>query len=79
MLAEILIRTTKRLAATKLADDYHDRVDEAAGGDCEGTGDDDGGGDDDYDDDACNDHNDEHGDRNREETYMVMAQMASVG
>ena len=56
MLAEILIRTTKRLAATKLADDYHDRVDEAAGGDCEGAGDDDGGGDDDYYDGACNDH-----------------------
>lgn len=55
MLANILIRTTKRLAATKLADDVHDRVDEAAGGDCEGAGDDDGGGDDDYEDGACDD------------------------
>ena len=79
MLAKLLIRTTKRLAATKLADDSHDRVDEAAGGDCEGAGDDDGGGDDDYDDDACNDHSDDHGDCNREETYMAMAHMTCVG
>ena len=53
MLAKILISITKKLAATKIADDYHDRVHEVAGGDCEGAGDDDGGGDDDYDDDAC--------------------------
>ena len=79
MLAKIVIRITERLAATKLADDDHDRVDDAAGGDCEGACDDDGGGDDGYDDDACNHHNDEHGDRNREETYMVMAQVTSAG
>ena len=79
MLAKIVISTAKKLAATKLADDYHDSAHEVAGGDCEGAGDDDGGGEDDYDDGAWNGHNDEHGDRNREETYMVMAQMATAG
>ena len=79
MLAKILISTAKKLAATKLADNYHDRVHEVAGGDCEGAGDDDRGGDDDSDDGACNDHNDEHCDRNRENTNMAMAQMTSAG
>ena len=79
MLAKIVISTAKKLAATKLADDYHDSAHEVAGGDCEGAGDDDGGGDDNYDDDACSGHNGEHGGRNREETYMVMAQMTPDG